>query len=180
MLRNAGHRGKLAMAGESMGLGALKNVVKSAGAQVDDFLGGGLAYKGAKQIPVSHDFTKKQADAIADNFKDRGKKIMKKRTGVTDAGLRADMKEEALGMFSQASGVKPGKQDIMTDRSLLSKAKEYYTAGDIGGGKGAIAKRVGATAAVGGVGMVGARYASGGTIATNRNGDSDIAGIPFI
>lgn len=180
MLRNAGYRSKMALAGESMGLGALKNVVKSAGAQVDDLLGGGLAYKGAKQIPVKHDFTKKQADNMVDIFKQKGDAILEKQANVTDAGLKAQMKEQAQQMFNKAGTIKPGPQDIMTDRGFLSKAKEYYTAGDIGRGKGAIAKRVGATAAVGGVGMVGARYASGGTISTNKNGDSDIAGIPFI
>lgn len=45
---------------------------------------------------------------------------------------------------------------------------------------GAIAARNGVALAALGAGAVGARYATGGTATTNRRGERDIAGIPFM
>jgi hypothetical protein len=61
-------------------------------------------------------------------------------------------------------------------KNLGENIKNYYTEGDAG----ALATRAGVTAGVYGAGAVGLRYASGGNLTTNSNGESDIAGIPFI
>ena len=76
-----------------------------------------------------------------------------------------------------------GKFDINVGASSSSKVKNlgdniknYYTEGDAA----TLATRAGVTAGVYGAGAIGLRYASGGNLGTNANGESDIAGIPFI
>lgn len=81
------------------------------------------------------------------------------------------------------SSVEGGKFSITTEpgtgakvKNLGENIKNYYTEGDAG----TLATRAGVTAGVYGAGAVGLRYASGGNLTTNSNGESDIAGIPFI
>lgn len=61
-------------------------------------------------------------------------------------------------------------------KNLGENIKRYYTEGDAS----TLATRAGVTAGAYGAGAVGLRYMSGGNLGTNANGESDIAGIPFI
>lgn len=61
-------------------------------------------------------------------------------------------------------------------KNLGENIKSYYTEGDASD----LATRAGVTAGVYGAGAIGLRYMSGGNLTTNANGESDIAGIPFI
>jgi len=101
--------------------------------------------------------------------------------------------DEEAGALERIANLKKNSREAMSDigggalDAGIDMAKSvggYFTGADRAGqgwGRGrAVATRAGMTVGAGMGIATGARYASGGTFTENRNGDRDIAGIPFI
>lgn len=109
----------------------------------------------------SSEYSQKMYDRYSAQKKAYADEVARTEKGLIDGG---EFKIE-LGVTSASKA-----------KNLGHNIKDYYTEGDAS----TLAARAGVTAGAYGVGAVGLRYASGGNLTTNANGESDIAGIPFI
>lgn len=99
-----------------------------------------------------------------------------------EAASSAAIKAERQNYREAMSDIGGGALDAGLD--MAKSVGGYYSGADRAGqgwGRGrAVATRAGMTVGAGMGIATGARYATGGSFTENRNGDRDIAGIPFI
>lgn len=109
---------------------------------------------------VTAGLDKAYADAVKNKNQSLADEIQARKDALVDS---KGSYEAEPGFFSKAGNV-------------LGQIGDYYTKGDAKD----TATKVGVTAGAYGAGAIGLRYLSGGTLTTNNQGESDIAGIPFI
>lgn len=114
-------------------------------------------------------------------FKEAGYSIPKnlEQLGATAKQVNATMDSMLTNYGNLIGDGASGAKDL-TQRGqiVVNGVKDYYNPSQ--NGIGTTLARAGATLGLYEAGALGVRYASGGTLTTNSNGESDIAGIPFI
>lgn len=130
------------------------------------------------------------ADDIAGLRSDISKSVSQNRTNMANTrkqmlGL-AEGSDEAIALQKQIDNYKTANKSLISsgneiksgsytsDASMWDKGKQYFGNEEYGGNR-KIAAGVGVGAA-----MIGTRFATGGSLTRNGNGESDIVGIPFI
>lgn len=136
-----------------------------------------LSYRGRGWLkPRTATMSDDEIEAVASQLGEASKNAMNADGSHSDlsSAIGARMKALTEGATRGQYEVEPGFFDHAAN--IGGMVKDYYT----NGSNRELATKAAATAGVYAAGAIGGRYLSGGTLTTNNQGESDIAGIPFI
>ena len=159
-----------------------KTIINSAGIKDDinillkDYIDAGINISD----DVSNAFKTFEKSKLDDNAIKELEKALKKDKTFSDL----DIVDETIGDIKSYVGKYKSSKKITTDDvqnlKWYQKAKEYTSAYYLSPDKKTRNTRIAATVGTASALAVGGRYLSGGTLTTDRYGQKDIAGIPFI
>ena len=159
-----------------------KTIINSAGIKDDinillkDYIDAGINISD----DVSNAFKTFEKSKLDDNAIQELEKALRKDKTFSDL----DIVDETMGDIKSYVGKYKSSKKVTTDDvqnlKWYQKAKEYTSAYYLSPDKKTRNTRIAATVGTASALAVGGRYLSGGTLTTDRYGQKDIAGIPFI
>ena len=160
-----------------------KTIINSAGIKADidnkllkDYIDAGINISDN----VSNAFKTFEKSKLDDNAIQELEKALRKDKTFSDL----DIVDETMGDIKSYVGKYKSSKKVTTDDvqnlKWYQKAKEYTSAYYLSPDKKTRNTRIAATVGTASALAVGGRYLSGGTLTTDRYGQKDIAGIPFI
>lgn len=160
-----------------------KTIIDSAGIKDDidnkllkDYIDAGINISD----DVSNAFKTFEKSKLDDNAIQELEKALRKDKTFSDL----DIVDETIGGIKSYAGKHKSSKNVTTDDvqnlKWYQKAKEYTSAYYLSPDKKTRNTRIAATVGTASALAVGGRYLSGGTLTTDRYGQKDIAGIPFI